>query len=246
MSKPFLLGPLPSGELSRRTFLKVCSVLVGGGLPLAVWTSGCGVDLDAGPEGAIPVEALRDGGRDAPPFDLASDAGRDAGARDAGARDAGTPDAGTPDVGTADVGTADVGSEGDAGPVDVGAPDVGAPDVGAPDIGAPDVGFDCGRNLCLALASNPALQSAGGSVLVQGAPNGDTLVVARTVGTAFIALSAVCTHAGCTVSYGSRRLSCPCHGSEFAEDGTVTTGPAFRPLTRYAVSFDGSTVYVAL
>jgi Rieske Fe-S protein len=45
------------------------------------------------------------------------------------------------------------------------------------------------------------------------------------------AMSAKCTHAGCTVEIepdGS--YSCPCHGSKFADDGAVKKGPARRDL----------------
>lgn len=44
-------------------------------------------------------------------------------------------------------------------------------------------------------------------------------------------LSARCPHLGCRVTRreGSE-LVCPCHGSRFALDGTVTRGPAARPL----------------
>src|SRR5258708_6914548 len=88
----------------------------------------------------------------------------------------------------------------------------------------------------------------------------------------FYALSATCTHACCNVnicadsSCTSATLDapacakpqpstlartgatflCPCHGSQYAADGTVLSGPAHLPLPAIALSIDGDDVVVDL
>jgi len=54
----------------------------------------------------------------------------------------------------------------------------------------------------------------------------------------FAAFSAVCTHAGCTVSFdpSATQFVCPCHGGTFdARTGHVTGGPPPSPLSRIPV-----------
>jgi Rieske Fe-S protein len=61
--------------------------------------------------------------------------------------------------------------------------------------------------------------------------DGDRVAVHRDDGTLH-AVSAVCTHVGCIVSWNDAEWSwdCPCHGSRFAADGTALQGAAAQPL----------------
>ena len=58
----------------------------------------------------------------------------------------------------------------------------------------------------------------------------------------------VCTHLGCIYKWDdlAKRFACPCHGSQFQEDGTWIAGPAPRGLDRFVVeAYDASDKLVA-
>ena len=72
-------------------------------------------------------------------------------------------------------------------------------------------------------------------------------------GNTYHAISAVCTHLGCTARAEAlpnpeirqvggqslrltHRFQCPCHGSKYTGDGTNVSGPAPRPLAWYDLS----------
>jgi Rieske Fe-S protein len=102
----------------------------------------------------------------------------------------------------------------------------------------------CGSDLCFKISANPELQSVGGIVVM----NNGRIFVQRTGDATFSAISAICTHAACTVSFtGNGRFSCPCHGSGFNSDtGAVLNGPAVRPLTVFPTTVNGDDVTITL
>lgn len=65
------------------------------------------------------------------------------------------------------------------------------------------------------------------------------VVVTQPTAGQYEGFSAVCTHDGCIVATVSdRTINCPCHGSRFKLDGTVSRGPAERSLTVRRVRID--------
>jgi len=85
------------------------------------------------------------------------------------------------------------------------------------------------------------LGSAGGFV-----KEGDIIII--NTGAGFIALSNICTHQGCVVSYDSEenKLPCPCHGSVYSTSGSVLQGPADAPLKKYELSQEGDILTIVL
>jgi cytochrome b6-f complex iron-sulfur subunit len=102
--------------------------------------------------------------------------------------------------------------------------------------------------VCLDLTdpANAALTSPGGALLVDTSK--DTIMLIRMSQVDIVALSAICTHAGCSMNFdaSSQEIVCPCHGSVFGEDGSVVHGPANRPLASYTASLDTTANIITL
>lgn len=96
-------------------------------------------------------------------------------------------------------------------------------------------------NLDLSLAENATLNNVGGYRVVNG------LLVMRISITDFSALSATCTHEGCSLNYSNTqsKVLCPCHGASFnAISGAVLGGPAHSALTKYTCTLTGNILNV--
>jgi nitrite reductase/ring-hydroxylating ferredoxin subunit len=63
---------------------------------------------------------------------------------------------------------------------------------------------------------------------------------------AYVALSARCTHLGCTVRVGAESLRCPCHHSVFDRSGAPLSGPAPKPLTSFPCVRAGDVILITL
>lgn len=60
------------------------------------------------------------------------------------------------------------------------------------------------------------------------------------------ALSAICTHLGCTVPWdpGRNEFVCPCHGGTYSADGTHISGPPRRSLDSLETKVSGGNLMV--
>lgn len=75
---------------------------------------------------------------------------------------------------------------------------------------------------------------------------GRPAVVLQPAAGRFVALSAVCTHLGCVVSWESAagEFLCPCHGGRFSAEGQVLGGPPPGPLEPLPVALEGDQLMI--
>jgi len=92
--------------------------------------------------------------------------------------------------------------------------------------------FNQGGDTQSRVASIDDISAGQGGVIDHGGD--DKIAIWRAADGTPHAISAACTHAGCTVTWNNAEHTwdCPCHGSIFAADGHVIHGPAVEPLPR--------------
>jgi Rieske Fe-S protein len=97
----------------------------------------------------------------------------------------------------------------------------------------------------LIIDSSSPLSTVGSALLIQ--TSSDNVLAARTAQDSFVALTAICTHEGCTITgYQSQVYTCPCHGSQYSTNGQVLKGPALRSLRQFATQFANNTLTITL
>lgn len=99
-------------------------------------------------------------------------------------------------------------------------------------------------NVSLTIDLNNEIKNVGESKIASG------IIVVRLAASnepsSFTAVQSACTHEGFTIGFSPTqgRFVCPNHGSQFSTAGAVQTGPATRPLKKYAIAISGSTLTV--
>ncbi len=86
----------------------------------------------------------------------------------------------------------------------------------------------------------PDLSRDGGAVTLR-VPGEQQLLVMHPGGNQYAVTSNICTHSGCPLGFEQGEAVCPCHGSRFALDGTVTYPPAKAPLRSFTSRYDADT-----
>jgi Rieske Fe-S protein len=94
---------------------------------------------------------------------------------------------------------------------------------------------------CSALPTSAGAASSytvGGTPKMFGSGSKEFFVVRDAGG--LYAVSAICTHSGCTNQVSGSQFFCPCHGATFALDGSKPTSPAHTALKHYAMCVDAA------
>ncbi len=106
--------------------------------------------------------------------------------------------------------------------------------------------FARAKKLAVPLSRAETLRTVGASQVLE--LKGTPVLFIRDSETSIRALTPICTHKKCTVTYNRSKdlVECPCHGSTYGLDGKVRKGPATLPLKIYAASLDGERIVLAM
>lgn len=78
-----------------------------------------------------------------------------------------------------------------------------------------------------------------GTIIANGSGGASSDITITRKGADFVALTRVCTHQQCNImTFTGTNWACPCHGSQFNQDGGVVNGPALSPLTKYTTKLE--------
>ena len=102
-----------------------------------------------------------------------------------------------------------------------------------------------GGAIVLTIDAASPLSALGSAALVE--TSSGRFLVAHTAVDTFVAVTAICTHEGCTITgFSNQAYVCPCHGSRFNTNGGVVSGPASTSLRRFTTQFANSTLTISV
>lgn len=99
------------------------------------------------------------------------------------------------------------------------------------------IGSDGSNTVTAKVGDYPGLAATGNLVMIANS----FVAAKRTGATTFDALYMGCTHQGCLTNIVSNAFKCPCHFSQFDNDGKVIAGPAQHDLIKLPASYDPAT-----
>jgi len=118
---------------------------------------------------------------------------------------------------------------------------------GCASAGLPVYRYDnSGGRIDLYLRWYPELLTTGGVIELLVGGETASIYVARVSFSRFAAFSPECTSDGCKVKPGKNSFKCPCDGSTYYIDGSMTSGPATEPLRSFRTQFLDTSVRIFL
>ena len=102
------------------------------------------------------------------------------------------------------------------------------------------------RKLAFSISKVKKLRKVGGWAILK--IKGQHILFVRDTDETIRAIDSVCTHKQCTVEYEpeSKKIVCPCHGSQFHLDGRVLSPPAAKPLKVFPAELANDQVIITI